>query len=296
MKKIEKMKKNMLTAAMAALILLGGFTLKAQGPQVVILCDGKTVTLTANPTHGGDFPTYQWYLNGEPVPEATNQSYKFTPVDEDEVYCIITSTEECAEPTTGQSILHVFTVNPLPILTQPDNLVFCHDEFTTTINFTGTYLDATAVIWEVIDGDGTAIGMADNEGVGSIPAFEATNLNLDTAYVTIQVTPISTEGCTGTPTTFTIAVKPLLNVAFDFGTSLEYCQNESNVEELPTTAPNGITGTWNTPSISTEDHGIVVYTFTPDEGECISNDVPITVTVTVNPTLIPSVTIDVVIE
>jgi len=295
MKKNEKMKKTMFTAVIAALLLLGGFTLKAQEVETVVLCNGQSVTLTANPENEGDNPIFEWFLNDD-LQKEDGPTFKFTPVDGDTVYCVITSNANCAEPTTATSVLHAFVVNPLPVLTQPDDLVVCHNEEVSTISFSGLHVDGGAVIWEVIEGDSKAMGLESYSGIGSIPTFTANNTNLDTATITIQVTPVSDEGCIGTPKTFTISVKSLLLVAFDFDWELEYCQNELNVETLPTTALSGITGTWDITSISTVDPGIVVYTFTPDEGECISNENPIEVTVKVNPTLVPSVTIDVTIE
>jgi len=295
MKKIEKMKKTMFTAVIAALLLLSGFTLKAQEVNDVVLCNGQTVTLTANTENEGDAPTFEWYLNDD-LQKESGPTFKFTPVDGDTVYCVVTSNANCAEPITATSILHAFTVNPLPVLTQPEDLVFCHNEEVSTLSFSGLHVDGGAVIWEIIEGDGKSMGLESNSGTGSIPTFTANNTNLDTATITIQVTPVSVEGCIGTPQTFTISVKPLLLVEFEFGTTLEYCQNELDVETLPTTALSGITGTWDITTISTTDAGIVVYTFTPDEGECISNDTPIELTVTVNPTLVPTVEISYEIE
>jgi len=62
-----------------------------------------------------------------------------------------------------------------------------------------------------------------------------------------------------------------------------YCQGAA-AGALPTTSLNGITGTWSA-AISTATVGSIVYTFTPNAGQCAS---PATMTVVVNPAPIVS--------
>ncbi|NMH27780.1 T9SS type B sorting domain-containing protein [Flavobacterium silvaticum] len=61
----------------------------------------------------------------------------------------------------------------------------------------------------------------------------------------------------------------------DFETAFTICQ-DSEVSPLPTTSPNGITGTWNPSTVSNTSSGS--YAFTPDPNQCA---VPITLQVTV---------------
>ncbi|HPB02768.1 MAG TPA: T9SS type A sorting domain-containing protein, partial [Bacteroidales bacterium] len=64
-----------------------------------------------------------------------------------------------------------------------------------------------------------------------------------------------------------------------FGVMGPYCLG-SMPGNLPTTALNGVTGTWNPSVINTSVAGTTVYTFTPDAGQCATNA---TLSIKVNP-------------
>jgi len=372
MKKIEKMKRTIFTAAIAALILFGGFTLNAQNGQNVQpigICPGQTVTLTASPENTIEPPVYEWYLNGSLVNEVTGAVYSLQPSDKDTIYCKIITFDECAVPDYAYSDKYAINYYPVPVLTQLSNLQFCDGELSPEIKFDdGSDLDWTKVKWAVVDGDWAGIGMENENGVGVFPAFTVSTT--DSLTVTIEVTPVSANKCEGTPITFTISVKPLIEVTFGFDNTLSFCQH-SKAMTLPTTSElgikgtwspefidtstlgvdveytftpdtyecglnggvfilyvtiienvtpdfgfgetltycqgadpevlletslNGINGTWNFPAIDTNTPGNVTYTFTPDPGQCVISDGVVNVDVTVNATLVPSVTIDIVVE
>jgi len=62
---------------------------------------GATDTFTAVSTTGGLAPTYQWYINGSPVPGATNSVFITNALTGGEVVnCAFTSSEPCANPGT----------------------------------------------------------------------------------------------------------------------------------------------------------------------------------------------------
>lgn len=82
--------------------------------------------------------------------------------------------------------------------------------------------------------------------------------------------------------TFSVTVNPNLTPTFPFGTALSICAGGS-VPALPNTSANGITGTWSPSTIDNQNSG--TYTFTPIAGQCA---VPTTLTVTVNPNVIPT--------
>ena len=70
---------------------------------------GSTVTFTATPTNGGVTPQYQWNVNSSNVTGATNPTYAYIPVNNDAVYCVLTSSETCTtgNPATSATITMV---------------------------------------------------------------------------------------------------------------------------------------------------------------------------------------------
>jgi gliding motility-associated-like protein len=93
-----------------------------------------------------------------------------------------------------------------------------------------------------------------------------------------------TAGQCAVNTTLTISVTAPITPAFTFNTT--YCQGD-NAPALPTVSNNGISGSWNPPSINTASAGITTYTFTPNPSQC-SN--VITIDVTINQPLVPDFT------
>jgi len=72
------------------------------------VCSGTSVTLTATPVNGGT-PTYHWYVNAAPV--GSNQpTFTYVPLNNDEVYVVITSDQPCVTGSPAASNFIVFNV------------------------------------------------------------------------------------------------------------------------------------------------------------------------------------------
>lgn len=76
------------------------------------VCAGTSVTFTATPTNGGTTPSYQWKVNGINV-GTNNPSYSYTPLNNDIVTCILTSSETCTSGNPASGNIVTMTGNPL---------------------------------------------------------------------------------------------------------------------------------------------------------------------------------------
>jgi hypothetical protein len=83
------------------------------GTSATTICPGTTVNFVAGPSNGGPSPSYQWKLNGNNIPGATNSTYQTsTLVNGDKVSVIMTSSLSCASPQTTTSPSMTITVTP----------------------------------------------------------------------------------------------------------------------------------------------------------------------------------------
>jgi len=124
-----------------------------------------------------------------------------------------------------------------PTATAPSDVSYCAGATTNAITLTGS----TGTTFDV--SGGTAIGLADQTGVASIPAFQATNATNATIAQTITVTPKNAT-CTGTPVTFTISVVPVPNITAT--TPVTVCNGVAvtAITFAGTVAPVGTTYNW----------------------------------------------------
>ncbi|PZF70836.1 T9SS type A sorting domain-containing protein [Taibaiella soli] len=80
------------------------------------VCSGESVTVAAIPTNGGSAPTFQWYLNGTTV-NNTSGIYNYTPSNNDQVFCVMTSNALCTSNAVDSSDTLTFAVYNLPVVT-----------------------------------------------------------------------------------------------------------------------------------------------------------------------------------
>ena len=168
-------------------------TVTPDGPTT--FCEGGSVTLTSSSASGN-----QWYLGGNPINGATNQTYSGTASGD---YTVTITTSGC---TSAPSTATTVTVNPIPAtptITPSEETTLCAGG-----NVTLTSSSATGNQWYL---DGNPISGATNQ------QFTATVGGNYTVTVT-------TSGCTSVPsaaTTVTPNVAPVLtyaspqSVAFD---------------------------------------------------------------------------------
>jgi len=84
-------------------------------PSLNGVCAGTPVTFTATPVNGGTTPAYQWKVNAVNAANATNATYTYTPVNGDQVTCVLTSNATCVTGNPATSNTVVMTVNTPPV-------------------------------------------------------------------------------------------------------------------------------------------------------------------------------------
>ena len=196
-------------------------------------CAGSSVTFTATPTNGGTTPAYQWKVNG--VNAGTNSAtYTYVPVNNDQVTCVLTSSDPC---TTGNPA----TSNMITMLVYPTLLQgSVSSSQSVCSNGTPAALTATA------PSNGTSPvyqwqSSLDNSTFSNISgatsqSFQPGALTATTYYRQMQN---ATSTCGGPlPTnSVTIAVNPNLSVG-TVASSQSICSGQTPAL-LTSTAPNG---------------------------------------------------------
>lgn len=196
-----------------------------------VICSGTSVTFNASITNGGASPTYQWYLNGNPVgPNGslyTNNSLQ----SGDVITCQLTSNATCASPVTVTSaavtMLVYTSITPSASITNNTGNTICAG---TLVTFTaspvnggptpsyqwyrngnpvgtnsGTYVDNT-----LANGDIISVDMTSNAPCAT-PLTVSSNTVVMTVIPTVLPSAVITASpgstiCSGTTVTFTAVV------------------------------------------------------------------------------------------
>jgi gliding motility-associated-like protein len=186
------------------------------------ICAGASVTFTATPVNPGAGPTYNWLVNGNPAPGATNSTtYTTTTLnDNDVVSAELISNALCASPISVNSNTITITVSaqvtPSVTIAAAPSGAICQG---TSVTYTATPINGgTAPTYQWYLNGGPA-------GVGS--TFTSTSLNSgDNVYVEMT----SNAGCvtqaTGTSVTTTMTVNPLPTASLSG--SAEICQGTTH--------------------------------------------------------------------
>ncbi|WP_306566049.1 T9SS type B sorting domain-containing protein [Flavobacterium lindanitolerans] len=254
--------------------------------------------------------------NGAPFTGANTNTLTINPapltLDDSQYYCQVTSTQHTLVSNAAQ-----LEVNPATIPDFPTSLNYCAGASIPALNntspngVTGTWNPAT--ISNTANGSyvftptaglcspGVTLNVAISNSI--TPDF-ATTLSLCSGDTAPTLNATSPNGITGTwnpatisnttngnyvftpdagqcatPTTLNVTINN--NITPDFPTTLTFC-NGDTVPTLNTTSPNGITGTWNPPTISNTTSGS--YLFTPNTGQCATTT---TLNVTINNNITP---------
>jgi len=172
--------------------------------------------------------------------------------------------------------INLVTIYPPPNMVKPVDQVFCNDEASTDINFTGTP-PGMAFNWT---NNNPAIGLPAS-GIGDILSFTPVNTSNVPVTATIVVTPAHLS-CTGTPDSFRITVNPSPDMTV-LPINQVVCNGNTTDPVTFTQTLNGTTFNWtnNSPSIGLPASGTGDIPFFAAVN---TGNTPVTATITITPT------------
>jgi len=269
------------TVTVASGVVLATPTAGSNSP----VCVGATLNLTAATVAGA---TYAWTGPSAFASPLQNPSITGVTATSAGTYTVVASVAGCTASSTVTVV-----INPNPTVNVPGPITVCNGGNVPLAGFTSVPVGAT-FSWT---NSNTAIGLG-GSGVGSVPAFTATNATTAAITGTITVTP-TLAGCPGTANTYTITVNPTPTVTVP--ANITVCNGGNVPASGYVSTPAGATyawtntnaaiglaaaGTGNTPSFTATNSTVAAITstitVTPTVAGCPGT--PNTYTITVNPT------------
>ena len=215
------------------------------------ICAGSSVTFTATPTNGGTTPTYQWFVNGNPVAGQTNSTFTSTTLANGASVTVqmTSNATPCLVGSPATSNAEIIVVNPNPVVTALNNGPLC---VTQQLDLNTTTIAGATYSWT---GPQSFNSLSQNPSI--------TNVSLANAG-TYTVT-VSLNGCTSTATT-------LVTIVTGFPATINpsgpYCLNSGIVTLVASTGggiwsglgiTNASTGSFN-PSLASLGINTISYT------------------------------------
>lgn len=247
------------------------------------ICEGETLNLTSSASGGTGTLRYDWTgPNGFTANNSQNPTIVNASSAASGTYTLtVTDVNSCSESTMVDVIVHA-----TPTMDAVTDQTVCDNTNTLDIVFAG----ADSYTWT---NDNTSIGLAASGTGSSIGSFTATNTSTAPIVATIEVVP-TTNGCVGTPQTFSITVNPIPEVEVNNNAPI-LCDNgvtsivlTSNVagtsyQWVATRTSGGTSGFFDGNGSLIEQTlsgaGEVDYTITPVANGCTGTSVTVTIEV-----------------
>ncbi|MES2591176.1 MAG: PKD domain-containing protein [Bacteroidota bacterium] len=168
-----------------------------------VICEGQPSTFFAVPLNGGDYPAYQWNVNGAGAGSTASSYTSSTFNDGDAITCIMTSSYPCPINSPVTSLPFVITVNPLPVV---------------TCSSTNNYLGGNTGFTETVVGGSSPFTYNWDFGDGGIDTGATTShLYGGTGPYNYSVAVTDANGCTGIcNNTLNIVLPPIVYAGFTF--------------------------------------------------------------------------------
>ncbi|WP_298121957.1 gliding motility-associated C-terminal domain-containing protein [Flavobacterium sp.] len=282
------------------------------------VCEGNTISLTANPTNGVAPYTFSW--TGPNGFTSNNENPTLVATLASGGVYTLTVTDSCGATSTTQNTQAVTVTPKIDPEFEGLNPGLCR--FGTPPFLPNLSSNGISGTWNPATVDNSVAGVFNYTFTPD--AGQCANIFVQTIFVVNNVIPsftlptticqgstppnlngTSNNGIVGTwsPSTIsnstsgtytftpnagqcatvrTININVIPNTTPTFTLPSSICQN-AIAPLLPTTSNNGINGTWNPSIVSNTNSG--TYTFTPNTGQCATNT---TVTITVNPNITPT--------
>jgi hypothetical protein len=192
------------------------------------ICEGTSVTFTANPVNGGATPTYQWKKNNVNV-GTNSSSYTLSGLkNNDQVKCVMTSSIVGAlnNPATSNAITAQIIAKPLANIVSTGPTTYCSGANACT-------LSTTAVAGETYLWFKGAASIANSNS----PTYVPTSTNNYKVRVT------NSSGCSKTSSTIGITVNPLPTATVSVTGPTTFCKN-SFACTLTANSGAGLTYQW----------------------------------------------------
>jgi gliding motility-associated-like protein len=194
------------------------------------ICDGTPITFTASPTNGGTAPSYQWFVDGNPVAGQTNSTFTSTTLASGASVTVqmTSNATPCLSVPTATSLPIVVTINPSITasvsISESTNTICTGGSvtFTATPTNGGTapsyqwFVDGNPVAGEtnsiftstsLANGASVTVQMTSNPApclIGSPATSNAVSITVNPVLIpSVAVTANTTSACTGAAVIFT---------------------------------------------------------------------------------------------
>ena len=289
------------------------FSVATMGPNQI--CSGSpNAQFFANVSNAVENMSYQWYLNGYPINEATTNPYTINSLNAgNTVYCSVSSDYWCVNTPVSSN---PYTVNISNSVTptvgvQVLGLNYCIGQQMTFTAASSYITGSSSYAWyrdgNLLSNTGSSISLtASNSGGPGLFYSGSVVMVVVSGLSGTCLTSATAQGTTsGTP--FTLYTLPI--VTSSVSNQAICSQNQTSIM---LTNPNGISGTvfnWTASASNTSgassgsgssiiqtlssadaiNNGTVVYTITPSANGCLGQSISVTVTVKPKPTVSSSV-------